>query len=104
MQHALYARKYGESVSSNVEKATYAHIALREKENEGGNKKMGKGYIWIKCANCCLNDRVEVYFPAHNKGFDSTEHRCRYCGTTLEVTDPHVYNGDGTIKEGLCNQ
>lgn len=57
------------------------------------------GTIHTTCPECGADNRVEVCFPAHNRGFDPKEYVCPVCGEQLTVTDPHEYNEDGTIKQ-----
>lgn len=59
---------------------------------------MQSGTIRTTCPVCGANNRVEVTFPAYNRGFDPKKYDCPTCGEHLTVTDPHEYNEDGTIK------
>lgn len=57
------------------------------------------GFVRTPCDACGKTNRVKVHFPSYNKGFDTTTYKCKYCNTKNELTDPHEYNDDGTLKE-----
>ena len=57
------------------------------------------GFVRTYCDSCGKPNRVKVHFPSYNKGFDTTTYKCKYCNTKNELTDPHEYNDDGTLKE-----
>lgn len=55
-----------------------------------------QGYIYYRCPICGRKNRILVTFPAWNKPFNTTTHKCS-CGTTNEVYDPHKFDEDGNI-------
>ncbi len=63
------------------------------------DKEIDTGFVQVSCPACGRSNDVEVIFPAFNRGFDATNHNCKYCGQHFNVTDPHVYNEDGTIRQ-----
>lgn len=58
-----------------------------------------EGYVYTYCDNCGKKNRVKVTFKDWNSPFEDTEFTCKYCGTRNLLTDPHIYDDNGYIKE-----
>ena len=58
---------------------------------------MTEGTIKTSCCGCGQEFRVEVQFPAYDRGFEPKTAACPKCGLTQTVYDPHEYDGDGNI-------
>lgn len=56
-----------------------------------------EGTIKTNCCGCGQEFRVEVQFPAYDRGFDPKMAACLKCGLIQTVYDPHEYDGDGNV-------
>lgn len=54
------------------------------------------GYVFTRCPVCGKTCRVLVTFPAWNKPFNPTIHKCM-CGVEIIVSDHHKYDENGYI-------
>lgn len=61
-----------------------------------------EGYVYTYCDNCGKKNRVKVTFKGWNSPFEDTEYTCKYCGTRNLLTDSHIYDDDGYVKESAA--
>lgn len=61
-----------------------------------------EGYVYTYCDNCGKKNRVKVTFKDWNSPFEDTEFTCKYCGTRNLLTDSHIYDDDGYVKESAA--
>lgn len=63
------------------------------------NSDSTEGYVYTYCDECGKKNRVKVTFNNFNEPFNDTEFKCKYCGTSNLLTDPHSYDENGNVVE-----
>ena len=61
--------------------------------------KSTEGYVYTYCDECGKKNRVKVTFNNFNEPFNDTEYKCKYCGASNLLTDPHSYDKNGNLVE-----
>ena len=57
----------------------------------------GVSTVFTRCPDCGKLLRVAVNFPKKNKGFETTDYTCGFCGCEMTVEDCHKYDKKGNI-------
>ena len=59
-------------------------------------KVNGVSTVFTRCPDCGKLLRVAVDYPKKNKGFETTDYTCGFCGCEI-VEDCHKYDKKGNI-------